>query len=246
MSTIKILLVEDDPVYIRTFKMYLDVAGYSLAGHTTRGEEVLNLVAATQPDLVLLDIQLEGEKTGTEIAKLLNSIHPLPVIFITALTQEPVFKEAMESDPYAYLVKPFSQENLHSAIELAVGKFYENDSRSASMQHKQLPPQQLFIRHDGMLTKIKLEEIEYVEVQDKESLVYLTEQEPMLVKHSLRSFKERLPSDQFFQSHRSYLVNIQKITQFDTANQHLILSKAKVPITQPARKELLKLIPQLF
>ncbi len=249
MKKIKVLLAEDDPIYIRGMKAYLKNLGYELAAHTTRAEEVLNLVAATGPDLVILDIQLDGQQTGIETAKMLNQLRPLPIIFITALRDDAVFKQAMDTNPYAYLCKPFDQENLKSAIELAVHKFYQFHvgafgeflrKQEAGASSENL----LFLRTGGQLTKISIAEICCIEVQDKEVLVHL-ENETLQVRHALKDFKNQLPEKQFFQIHRSFIINLSKIKQIDPTAQQVTIGNKIIPISKNFRKEFLEALPTL-
>ncbi len=241
MKKIRILIAEDDPIYEDMFRMYLDRMDYEIVAFTNKAEEVLNLAAATSPDLALLDIQLAGKQTGIETARLLNNLRPLPIIFVTALREKDVFTAAMETDPYAYLIKPFDYDNLKSAIELAVHKFYHHNvgliSETLDSRLRKLQEEQVFVRHNGLLTKINVNELTCIEASDKESILHFVSPTASFnVRNTLRSFKERLPS-YFLQVHRSFLVNLRQVVAVDTAGQQIELPGRKVPLGQNFKKE---------
>jgi len=119
-SFIKILIVEDEMIIGAKVSMFLTELGYEVAGILPRAEEALLQIEGNKPDIVLLDIQLKGEMDGIALAKILQIEHQIPVIFLTANSDDATFKRAKEAKPYAFLAKPFKKLDLQRALELTI------------------------------------------------------------------------------------------------------------------------------
>lgn len=122
MSNNKILIVDDEIIIAREIEYRLQQLGYAIVGAASSGEEALELVALHQPDLVLMDIVLKGAMDGIEAAAEIVRQWNIPVIFVTAYTDEETLQRAKITEPYAYIVKPFSERELRANIEMALYK----------------------------------------------------------------------------------------------------------------------------
>ncbi|MEE3715335.1 PAS domain S-box protein [Tumidithrix elongata RA019] len=123
MSSTKILVVEDEVITGRVISEELTILGYIVSDLAHSDEEVFASVSKNKPDLVLMDINLKGSKQdGIAIATILREVFHLPVIYLTAHTDDATLERAKNSDPYGYLVKPFDGSDLHTAIEIAIYK----------------------------------------------------------------------------------------------------------------------------
>jgi len=122
MSTNKILIVEDEAVVSLDIARRLEKMGYEVIGRIASGEEALELVQEERPDLVLMDINLQGEIDGIQTATTLYRNYGLPVIYLTAYAGESTLERAKESKPYGYILKPFKERELHAAIEIAISR----------------------------------------------------------------------------------------------------------------------------
>ena len=130
MSRSRILIVEDEAIVALDIEERLTGMGYELAGHASNGEDALALVRAGKPDLVLMDIQLQGSKDGIAVAEEIHRLIHLPVIFLTAYSEEATLDRAKLAEPYGYILKPFDDRELKSAIEIALYKHAsENEIR---------------------------------------------------------------------------------------------------------------------
>lgn len=115
-----ILIVEDEWIIALDIKRHLSKLGYGIAGTANSAEKALALVAETQPDLVLMDIYLQGEKSGIEAADQIHQQFNLPVVFLTAHADEATLMEAIAAHPYGYIAKPFEEKDLSIAIQVAL------------------------------------------------------------------------------------------------------------------------------
>jgi len=120
MTPAKVLIVEDDYIVARDLRHHLTRAGHSVVGVAARGEGALRLVVDSCPDLVLMDIRLDGELDGIEVAQRIREIRQIPVVYLTAYADDPTLKRALASEPFGYVLKPFEDWQLRTAIETAL------------------------------------------------------------------------------------------------------------------------------
>ena len=129
MSEIRILIVEDDAIIANDIAFCFNKLNFRIEGLAYNSKKALELFKSTDPDLVLLDITLEGsEMNGIELAKHIDTHYNFPYIFLTSHSDRKTLDEVKETAPYGYIVKPFSEENLLTNVELAVYRF-ANDKK---------------------------------------------------------------------------------------------------------------------
>lgn len=116
----KILIVEDDKVVAQMVSRRLEVMGYKVVGILNAGEEAVKMTPQLNPDLVLMDIGLSGDIDGVEAVNRIKKISEVPVVFLTAFSDEKTIQRAKLSGSFGYLLKPFQTQELYSAIELAI------------------------------------------------------------------------------------------------------------------------------
>ncbi|NMG31623.1 EAL domain-containing protein [Aromatoleum evansii] len=122
MNSPKILIVEDEGIVALDLQRRLAALGYAVSGRAMNGAAALAAAAAEWPDLVLMDIALQGELDGIETTRRLHAAGDVPVIFLTANSDPATFERAKAVAPHGFLLKPFDERELHSAIELALHK----------------------------------------------------------------------------------------------------------------------------
>ncbi|QGY40899.1 response regulator [Pseudodesulfovibrio cashew] len=122
MHSERILVVEDDPLARLDIQTALERAGYEVAGMAASGCEAIEMADSLRPDLVLMDIRLEGDMDGVEAAQEISRHQDLPVIFLTVYADEETLRWAKASGPFGYLLKPVDHKELKSAIEVGLYK----------------------------------------------------------------------------------------------------------------------------
>ncbi len=122
MSPVRILVVEDEGAVGRDVQNALARFGYSVADVARTGAEALEIVRRVDPDLIIMDIRLAGPMDGIEAARRIRDGYGKPVIFLTALADEETVARANEVGPEGYLLKPFSDSELQSAVEIAISR----------------------------------------------------------------------------------------------------------------------------
>lgn len=118
----RIMIVEDEGIVARDIHNRLIKMGYNVVGVVDSGEAALKMVADVRPDLVLMDIILKGELDGTQTARQLYHDYHIPVIYLTAHADYATVQRAKETEPFGYVVKPFQEQELKTAIEMALVK----------------------------------------------------------------------------------------------------------------------------
>lgn len=124
----RILVVEDEAIVALDIQSRLARLGYDLAGHAASGAEAVSLAGASSPDLVLMDVLLPGGMDGIETARRLSEHHSVPVVYLTAMSDQATLERAKQTGPFGYLSKPFEDHELSLTIEMALYKF-EAESR---------------------------------------------------------------------------------------------------------------------
>ena len=122
MTPAKILIVEDDRIVARDIEQQLSRIGHSVVGVTADGESAVQLARETAPDLVLMDIRLEGEMDGIEAAERIRQTAQVPVIYLTAYADDQTLARARLTEPFGYILKPFEDSQLRTAIEMGLHK----------------------------------------------------------------------------------------------------------------------------
>ena len=118
----RILVVEDETIVSMDLQNSLKYLGYEVVGAAVSGPEAIAKADATRPDLVLMDIMLKGEMDGIQAAETIYARLGIPVIFLTASTDDKTLQRAKVTEPFGYMIKPFEERELHSHIEIALYK----------------------------------------------------------------------------------------------------------------------------
>lgn len=122
MKKKQILIVEDERIVAEDIKISLQRLGYSVPGTAVSGEEAVKKAEDMRPDLVLMDIVLTGEMDGIEASALIRSRFDIPVVYLTACSDPKTLKKAKITDPFGYIVKPYENKDLQTAVEVALYK----------------------------------------------------------------------------------------------------------------------------
>src|SRR5215472_7691226 len=120
MTAPRILIVEDDLVVARDIQNHLTRIGHTVVGLVARGKDALPLAIQSQPDLVLMDIRLDGGIDGIDVAQELRDCCRIPVVYLTAYADDQTLQRAGATEPFGYLLKPFEDSQLRTTIEMAL------------------------------------------------------------------------------------------------------------------------------
>ena len=246
-TLIKILVVEDEMIIAAKISMQLTSLGYEVTGILPRGEQAIQQVKENRPDIILLDINLKGELDGIETARQVQLFADIPIIYLTANSDEATFNRAKPTRPSAFISKPFKQLDLQRAIELAISRMAEN-ATAANTDHKTDEAQpfilsdRIFVRYKEKMIKILLADILYMEADRNYSRIFTGTRE-YLLSITLKAIEEKMPTQLFMRAHRSYLINITQVDE--VAEMHVMINKKSIPLGTGMREQLMHRIKTL-
>lgn len=244
MEKKKILVVEDVNSIEIDVNNRLEELGYSVQSIVLSAEKAFQSIENESPDVVLMDINLDGKKDGIETAREIQENFDIPVVFLSGETDKDVLKRAAESDAYGFVAKPFQGAVLYTNIEMAlykhekhcalVKKNKELNKYNGSAEQKQ---DFIFIRSDYKLNKINLKDILFIEAL-KDYVVINTRDKMFTTHATMKKMIQVLPESEFVRIHRSYIIRLDKI--FSVKYPDLVIEdKMKViPIGGLYRKDL--------
>lgn len=134
----RILIVEDEAIVRRDIRLQLEALGYQVVGEACSGQEAVFLTGRLRPDLVLVDIGLGPGMDGIAAAHAIREHQALPVVFLTAYAADDILERAMVAEPYGYILKPFSERELHTVLQMALYKHQVDVRQRELAEHNQV------------------------------------------------------------------------------------------------------------
>ena len=247
-TLIKILVVEDEMIIGAKISMQLTSLGYEVTGILPRGEEAVLHVQQNKPDIILLDINLKGKIDGIETARQIQLQNNIPVIYLTANSDEATFNRAKPTKPAAFISKPFKQLDLQRAIELTISRMAENETgntfeeSTGDGEQPFILSDRIFVRNKEKMVKIMLADILYMEADRNYSRIFTTTKE-YLLSITLKTIEERLPIKLFQRIHRSYIINIMHVDE--VAESHAIIAQKPIPLGIGMKEQLMQRLQTL-
>jgi len=230
-SDIKFLIVEDE-VFLAE---YLSDMLKSMQFNQIKMEHSVNaaimMIEQFKPDLVLLDIRMEGEYSGIELAEIINNRYHIPFIFITSHSDSAMLKKAMNLRPSGYLTKPFKKIDLYAAINIA------------QMSVLQKEDGYLVIKEGYSETKIRYSTISYAKSEGNYFTLICKDKTKYLVRQSLEWLESQIPEMKFVRCHRSYLVNIALANKLNSAS--IFIEGFIIPVSRGKMTEVRKKMKDL-
>jgi len=119
-ANFKVMIVEDESIVAMDIKNRLEHLGYIITAIVFSGEDAIIRIVETSPDIILMDIMLNGEIDGIEAAEYIHRRFDIPIIYLSAYADEKTLSRAKVTKPFGYILKPFEERELHAAIEIAI------------------------------------------------------------------------------------------------------------------------------
>ena len=237
MSKVKILVVEDEIIIADNICDTLNELGYETLEPAINYTEAIATIENEVPDIAILDIQLSGKKTGIDVAEKINKTCGFPFIFLTSNADSATVFEAKKVEPSAFLVKPFTKDELFTSIEVAL---YNFSKKTGQLNNESLIIKDaLFIKKKGVFTKLLFEDIFYLKSDHVYVEIILKDNRTQVIRVSLNDVITKM-SKKFIRVHRGYIVNLDYLEQIDNAS--LKINKEIIPIGKKYRENLLKKI----
>lgn len=198
MNSKKILIVEDDEEIGNYLRFLLHKLSYQTLGICQNYYDAIELLDRQQPDLILLDIKLKGEKSGIDVARYVANTTGTPVIFITSVSITEVLADIKLSNVKGFLSKPFKEDDLYAAIELATASMEDEENSLASAQS-------VYIRQQSGFIRLEKKEIRYLEADGSYTNIHAGKK--YVIRKNLKESEELVNSNTFIRIHRSYIIN---------------------------------------
>jgi DNA-binding LytR/AlgR family response regulator len=235
-----ILIVEDEMIIAANISLQLTHLGYKVTGIISKSDEVLPHILQYVPDIILMDINLKGNIDGIEIAHLIQKEYKIPIIYLTANSDEANFNRAKATNPYAFISKPFKKLDLQRAIELTLVRIQEEQNREKSLDLVSDEPYILsdciFVRSHDKMVKVCINNILYIEAERNYCKIHCKDKEHLLVT-TLKYLEEKLTTNDLMRIHRSFIVNLHHIDEIATS--HVVIGKKAIPLSAELKKQLL-------
>ena len=216
-NNFKILIVDDEVLIAEFLKDELISLGYEQIELAHNKKQALNAMEKFKPQLVLLDIRMKSEREGIEIAEEINKTFEMPFIYITAHSDKEIVQQALSTKPAGYITKPFKQIDVYAAVHLV-----EKGSEKVA--------ERFLVFKDGYAdVRVSIDNILYTQSDDNYIHIYTTTKKHT-VRNTLEWFKENTPEELFHRSHRSYIVNITKITK--STSKSVFINEIEIPVSR--------------
>lgn len=242
---IKLIIVDDHQVLLDSMETALNSRNeFEVLGTATNGKRLFKLLKNTDPDLVILDIEMPTMDGFQFIQKLQNK--NFPVVITTAYNQYAI--KALKNEAIDYLLKPIDTDDLKETIA-KIKKFNYNNYTSNKLEKILLNfnsnniQKKITINTDGKLVFLESDEILYAESDGNYSTLFLADGSKLVLTKKLKEVNELLPDETFFRIHNSYIINLNKIKEFLKTDGYVILkSNHKIPVSRQKKSDFLDLI----
>lgn len=234
-NELMILIIEDDLIIAENLKENLYEMGYGKVFHATNSVEGLDIYQKYQPDLCLVDIQLnESPMDGIEMVQSQQLGEKTPIIYLTSFSDASIRERAKKTNPAGYLIKPSSKTQIDVAIDMALSSFYKSPHTNV------LPKCPLHTANGVIFLKVRnkeydryekfyIKDIVYIKAEGSYSQVFVEDKAPLL-SMNLNKALEILKSNEIIRSHRSYAVNLDHVHSVDQSFFYILHSNEVINI----------------
>lgn len=219
---LNIAIIEDESFISEIIRMMVEEMGHKVVGIAHNRESAIQLIDSVLFDFAILDINIEGNQEGIELAGKIQD-KEVPFMFLTSYADRNTLLEAKKTHPGAYVVKPFTDEELHAGIEMAL--MHNSVDQEKNIQIKD--------GHRSIL--VSPDDILYVKADNIYIEVY-TKSKKIVSRQTLSAFMEKLPAAQFIRVHRSYLINRNNVDSI--SRNKLEVGGATIPISRSFKGDL--------
>ena len=252
---INILIVEDESIVALDLANGLERDGYNITGIADNAEEAQQLFSDNEVDIVLMDVNIIGEKDGIDAAIEILKQKAVPIIYLTAFTDTATIDRIKQTHPAAFLSKPYSLTNVRIAIDLAVNNFAvateqqttgkiipldkDSNRNTASPEREMIlrMNDHIFVKNNYAFVKLKLCDLLYVEADNNYTSI-ITAEKKFLLRLSLNQLLDKINYKPLVRIHRSYAVNINTIQSFN--EQEVEINQQHLPIGRNYKEEFMK------
>ena len=233
MSTTTVLIVEDEFIIAEDVSDTLIELGYVVVGSARDYNEAIDILNTKNVNIVLVDINLNDEKDGIDLGGKIRESYNLPFIFVTSHADKATVERAKHLKPNGYLVKPFNKQDLFTSIEIALANFSGTNTNSIEKNTIDF----VYIKDSNAFIKLFFSDILFVK-SDGNYVSIKTKNKAYLIRKTLKEFSAELPSESFFQIHKSYIINTSYIDSVNSTN--VIINSNELPIGREFKEDFMQ------
>ncbi len=237
-NKVKILVVEDEFIVAEEISEILKMKNYDVIGTSSNGEGALKLVEEDKPDIILLDIHIDGEIDGIQTAEKIREKHAdIAIIYLTAFSDGEHLSRAKETNPAAYIVKPFDDRNLLIAIDLAFTNLQKPNTWNESEHKSFILEDRIYIKEKDRYIKLMIRDILFIKATGSYSEI-ITSDKKFTFSLNLKHLSNKFSHNLLCKVHRSYIINIDKIDIIQ--GNKVIIENHEIPVGDSFREEIAK------
>ena len=236
---ISCIAIDDEPLAVKKISAYIQKTPFlELVAECRSAFEAMEIISNRKIQLIFIDINMP-DLSGLEFVKSLTD-KPY-IVFTTAYSEYAV--EGFQVDAADYLLKPIT----YSSFLKAANKVKNLIELNANSQKESIrtTSSHLFVKSDYKLIRIELDDIKYIESQHEYIKIHLINSAPVMTQLSMKAIEEQLPSDRFMRVHRSFIVNLKRITVIDR-NRIVFDGKAYIPVSEQYKEKFQEYIDRDF
>jgi DNA-binding LytR/AlgR family response regulator len=214
-----VFIIEDNGLNRISLETILEDNNYKIVGSYANAEEAWEVLKNTKVNIVLIDINLAGDKDGIWLGGKIRKYHNMAFIYLTAYGDKETIDKVKKTKPNGYLMKPYNEPTLLTTIDIAINNFTNYKEISTS----------IYIKDNYVRVKLTLEEINYIQSDGNYLHVFLDNKKHM-IRAKLTDFLKQLPDTLFVQVHQRYVINFSKVDLI--GNGFVIISKEEIPVSK--------------
>lgn len=238
MKSIKVLIVEDEMIIAKDLTYHLQEIGVTVCGILIEGEAVEDFLKTTIPDIILMDISLKGEMSGIDTVIELQKNYSIPVVYLTANTDDHSFNLAKATKPFAFIEKPFKKRALIRTIELLIEQLLEEEKKTDYEEVSSfILNDRIFVKSKNALVKIFLKDILYIQAERAYCQIF-TKERNFVLSTPLKNFEDQIAREFLIRVHRSYIINLLQIEGLE--DNVLLIHNSRIPVSKTYYEELVK------
>lgn len=239
---LKILIVEDDFAYSLKLERTLEELGHEVVKTVDNSGDALDFIYSQPPDLILMDIDINGSLSGLEIGAKTKHLG-IPVLFMTSHSDDEHFEAAQQSNFVGYIVKPFQKYTLKSALQMAtIPAKEEQEQKKEDKEEGFLEGDFLFFKKADLYQKVAIQDIAFIRTSNIYSEVILEDGTKFIIRFFLSDMEKILPKNDFFRSHRKFIVRLDKIESVDMVLNRILVCGEYIPFSRSKKEEMKKKI----
>lgn len=229
----RVVVVEDEQIIAMQLNVLLGDLGYDTFTSFSTFDSVVSFLRANKVDLVIIDIQLNEQKDGIDIASYINKTCKTPFIFLTSLSNKETLERVKKVSPYAYLLKPFTKEDLYTSIELAL---HNHEIRKNGIEEHVFSKDSFFVKANKRYRKIYYKDVLYAQSDHIYVKLFTKDGSKYLIRSTMAELDIGLPEN-FIQVHRSYICNLNFISVVNSDSVEVM--NELIPVSKKYNKHLL-------